>query len=605
MSSSSPLQPLYAFSSYRLDPGNCELLHDGHSLPITSKAFQLLLILVENHGRLVRKDELMRRLWPDVEVEEANLIQNIYLIRKLLGKNSQKYIETVPRQGYRFIAGVQESWSTHSISSHLQEQAKTNAILQVKSLAVLPFRTLGEVIGEEYIGLGMADVLTTKLGTVEQLSVRPTSAIFKYVNGQCDALVAGRSLKVDGILEGTIQTVGDRIRVTVQLIRISDYQQLWSEMFDEKFSDVFALQDTISEQVVRALELRMNGDERMRKAKHFTVNIEAYKEYTLGFYFWAKRTKEGVKRCIEYFEGAIRKDPGYALAYAGLADAYGLVGFYGYFPPDRTEAFERARASAQKALSIDPMLAEGYTALALVKSYYERDFPATESALRRAIALDPNYALAHLRYANLLHELEKLDDAFKEYLKAHELDPLSVIVSHNLSYILYLQREYDLAAEYVQKALEVDPLNPEAISLLGMIHERKGNYEEALSCFNRSKELSAGACYGYCDKLENIGHLYAVTGHTDKARELLREIDRLSRQTPIVKYFKLRIHVGLGEMEAAARLIKNPPQQYVAALNDINTDPRLDGLRSALASNGSSSGVLKSVLETDRARRRA
>jgi serine/threonine-protein kinase len=364
---SNSLQPLYIFGSYSLDPGNFRLLRDGQAVAITSKAFQLLLLLVENHGRLLRKDELMRTLWPDVEVGEASLIQNIYLLRKILCDDGQAYIETVPRQGYRFIFKVQESWSAHSASLHFAEQAKTSAMLEVKSLAVLPFRTLGAFTGEQYLGLSMADVLITKLGSVDKLQIRPTSAISKYVNGQGDALVAGHNLKVDAILEGTIQIIAEHIRVTVQLIRISDYQQLWSEMFDERFSDIFALQDAISEQVVRALELRITGDERGRFTKHFTVNIEAYKEYTRGFYFWSKRTKEGLKRCIEYFEGAIRKDPGYALAYAGLADAYNVIGYYGYSPPEHNVAYERAKAAALKAISIDPMLAEGYTALASVK----------------------------------------------------------------------------------------------------------------------------------------------------------------------------------------------------------------------------------------------
>jgi len=261
---------LYEFGRFRLDAKERLLLRDGEIVPLTPKAFDMLLALVENSGHLLEKNELMRTLWPDTFVEEESLAQNISLLRKALDESeNQKFIETVPRRGYRFVASVRKT---------------------IKSIAVLPFKSLGIDGRDEYLGIGIAETLTTRLSSLKLITVRPSSAVLKYASPEKETVVAGRELEVDTVLEGSIRRLGERLRVTARLVSVPDGSVLWADKFDENFTDIFKVEDSISAKVAEALALKLSGEEQKRLTMRYTDNAEAYQLYLKGRYFWNKRT---------------------------------------------------------------------------------------------------------------------------------------------------------------------------------------------------------------------------------------------------------------------------------------------------------------------------
>ena len=426
---------LYRFGPFELDAAKRLLLREGEPVPLTPKVFDTLLVLVENSGQVLEKDELMKKLWPDAVVEENNLNQCISTLRKALQESAgeHRYIVTIPGRGYQFVASVTEppvdeagptapsgvvdhrwrltrnAWivsvlaaASVMVMGYLWRAVwpgRTAREARVRSIAVLPFKSLGLLEGDEYLGLGLADALITRLGNVPGTLVRPTSSVVRYTDPSLDPVAAGRQLKVDSVLDGKIQRSGDRIRLTVQLLRVDDGAPLWADRFDESFTDIFSVQDSISEQVTRALLLRLTAPEKQRVTRRYTANAEAYRAYLKGRYYWSKSTPEGLDKAIEAFQQAIEIDPNYALAYAGLADCY--VFGSGLGRPLR-ERVPKARAAIEKALKIDDGLAEAYAPQAYIKLSYDWDWEGAERDFKRAIDLNPSYATARQWYAECL-----------------------------------------------------------------------------------------------------------------------------------------------------------------------------------------------------------
>ncbi|HWN08985.1 MAG TPA: tetratricopeptide repeat protein [Pyrinomonadaceae bacterium] len=360
---------------------------------------------------------------------------------------------------------------------------------EVKSLAVLPFKLLGGGAGDEHLGLGIADALITKFSNTRHITVRPTSAMRKFDIGEQNAATAGRELGVEAVLEGTIQRAGDRLRLTVQLVRAQDGTPLWAEKFDAKFSDVFAMQDSISEQVATALMLKLTSEERQRLAKRYTSNAAAYEAYLRGRYFWSKRTPDAYKKAIEYFGQAISIDPTYALAYAGLADCYQILPPYGSVPPD---ARAKARSAALKALQLDDNLAEAHASMGVIKHAFDWDFAGAEVEFKRAIDLNPNYPLARLWYAQHLAHLGKREESFAEARRARELDPLSMVIWSESGWVYYIAGEHDQAVTLLNKALEIDPDFARAHYILAITLGESGKLEEQMAALRKMTALSGG-----------------------------------------------------------------------------------------------------------------
>ena len=553
-------------------------------MPLAPKVFDTLAILVENSGHILEKDELMKRLWPDSFVEESSLSQNIFQLRKALegGTSGRQYIETIPKRGYRFAVGVREIGESDAdkLSPYLMSELPfikgDETGLAVKSLAVLPFKPLGEEgKADEYLGLGMAHDTIIRLSGLRQLVVLPTRAVFKYAGRRHDPLAVGRKLGVDAVLEGTIQRVGERVRVTVQLIALENGKTLWSEKFDEDFTDIFAVQDSISEQVAGALALRITGDERRHLRKRHTENTDAYQTYLMGLFFWNKRSKEGLNKAVKYFLQAIETDPGYALAYAGLADSYFLITYGECDPLPRNEGYEKSRSAALRALELDPFVAEAHAALATVKVKHDRDPVGAERSFEQAIAINPNCAMAYSRYTYFLAAMGRLSESLQRIKRAQELDPLSPDMNASLASVLYFSRDYDEAIRYCQRALDLEPNFLDALLWLGLSYEQKGMLEEAITQFSKAKDAN---CDG-TEPLELLGHVFAITGQIDEARMVLSELHSSAKKNSVHPYNVALIHAALGQTEQAFEWLGKPYANWTERLRMLRFDPRMDSLR--------------------------
>jgi TolB-like protein/Flp pilus assembly protein TadD len=434
----------YDFGKFRLDIENKELLRDGETIPLNHKAFDVLLFLVRHSGQIARKEDIIESVWSDRFVEESNLTQHIYTLRKILdaGPGSEPFIKTIPKTGYRFTARV----FAHS----------RNGKSEGKTIAVLPFKPLMHSEQDEKLGLGIADAVITKLTKLRQVAVRPTGSVFRYLQQPpVSAVAAGHELGVDTVLEGTIQRESGRIRLTAQLISVSEGKTLWAESFNEDSADIFTMQDAISERVARLLTINLTNGRKEILEQRATNNKEAYQAYMLGLYFWNVRTREGLLKAVDYFKQAIGLDPDYASAYAGIADAYGLLAYYHYDPLG--EMYALAKDAATKALSLDPTMSEAYVALALPQKYLENDYQSSRSLLEKALELSPYNATAHQRFAFQMLADKEIDRAVSEMRLAQEYSPLSPVINTDLSELLILQREYREAAVYCEKAREVAP----------------------------------------------------------------------------------------------------------------------------------------------------
>lgn len=441
----------------------------------------------------------------------------------------------------------------------------------IHSLAILPFKPISEQNRDEFLELGMADALITKLGNIRQVTVTPTGSVRKYTNLTQDPIAAGNELKVESVLEGSIQRLSDRIRVNVRLVKVADGSSLWAETFDEKFADIFTLQDSISEKVASALAVRLSTPERERITKRYTESSEAYQLYQKGRYFWNKRTQEGLKKGIDFFEQAIRKDPNYALAYAGLADSY-LVANFNLLPPH--EVFPKAKQAALKAVEIDGALAEPRAALAFTTMVYDRDWPAAEREFRRALDLNPNYGMAHQWYALSLAAIGRLDEAVAEAKKAQQADPISLAINANAGWVSFLARDYDQTIEHCNKVIEMDPGFGLAYYYRGLAYEQKGLFDKAIADLETAKGSQARPTV-----LGALGHAYAVAGNKTKAHAMLRELEELSRTRYFPGFQIALIYIGLGEKAEAFALIEKSYSERYPALIHFNVEPRLDPIR--------------------------
>lgn len=695
-----PAKHFYEFGPFRLDASRRRLLRGGEVVPLTPKAFDTLLALVEQSGRVVEKDDLMERVWPGVAVEENNLTQNVSALRKALGERREEpqYIATVPGLGYRFIASVSESRAggdsaksdgdparnegssarnedslarnegdtaqnatgesaagktqtgrngfeateveTQRRAANLKAAAASNtdgasdistsnvvsasnvgigsnadvaararrrrrmlvacalavlifaaggyylfarrarrgeavaAGMQVRSIAVLPFKSLGAGEPDHYLGLGMADALITKLSSIHQINVRPTGSIIKYAGADEDPAAAGRELGVDSVLDGRVQKSGERIRVTVQLVRALDGAPLWGDTFDVMYTDIFTVEDRISEQVARSLMPTLTGEQRQQLSKHYTEDTAAFQSYIKGRYYWNKRTADDIRKAVSYFEDAIIEDPSYALAYAGLADAYSTLGVLDDLAPQET--MPKARSAALKALELDDDLAEAHASLGYVKHRYEWDWAGAEREFRRAIELKPGYATAHQWYGWYLICLGKTDEALAEFRGAQSLDPLSLYTNLTMGAPYFYSRQYEKAAEQYRKVVEMNPDFWLAHLWLAKTYEQEGRYDDALDELQKvSKNSGANAA-----EVSDRGYAYALAGKTAEARAVLAELQQMSRRRYVAPCGVAVVYAGLGQKDEAFEWLAKALKGRDNTLVFIEVDPRFDALRS-------------------------
>jgi len=619
---------LYEFGPFRLNTPERLLLREGVRVPLTEKAFDTLVALVGRGGRLVAKEELIADVWPDAFVEENNLEKSISAVRQALGEkpSSLQYVETVRGRGYRFVAEVSElqeadiklaaedsaladnSGAGPSTEGTLPPSAKSLPLLLVAgiaalglslvayfwlsghaeraetaagrtSVAVLPFTPLMSDARDESLELGMADTLITKLSALRSVTVRPVSAVRKYTSLEQDPVAAGRELRVEAVLDGSIQRAGDRVRATVRLTRISDAASLWTGTFDETLADIFAVQDSISEQVTRALALRLSSGQLQQLTKRYTDSGEAYQLYLKGRYFWYRRTEEATRKSIDYFEQAVAVDPNYALAYSGLADAYWILHFLSDAEPAQ-QLPSLAKAAALKAIALDDTLAEAHTSLGEINQTFELDFAAAEREYKRAIELNPNYAVAHQRYGFFLNLMGRINEARAEFGRALEIDPLSPVMNAEAGRPFYRSRDYGRAAEQFQKAIELDPNYPRAHILLARCYTQMGRYDEAVSEAQKGAALSDPQREaGGVPRSYQIAYIYAKAGRVRAARRMLHELEKSPTQHNDQLYHHALAYAALGDRERAFGQIEKLYVTRSVDLLALKTDPAWDDLR--------------------------
>lgn len=632
---------LYEFGGFRLDAAKRVLWRDQQVVPLTPRLLEMLLAFVENSERVIEKDELMNRLWPDSIVEEANLTVNISALRKALGQrgNENRFIVTVPGRGYRFVAEVtgpsehetevviERHTSTEIIIEEEEEEGgppvtpalspakrplliapgrpllrrklltgslialvlvgavaylwlsgtphKPAAGARFKTIAVLPFKLLGASETDEYMGVGMADALITRLGSINQFNVRPTSAVLKYARTEQSPIEVGRRLNVEAILEGTIRKSGETYRVTVQLVSVETGAPIWTDKFDERATDIFTVEDRVSAKMADALTLNLSGEEKARLARRHTQNADAYSAYLRGRFHYTKLTPEGIRKAVDYFEQAVAIDQNFALAQAALASAYARLGFraYGTLPPNET--MPRAKTAAFRALELDEASAEAHTALGTIKLRYDWDFPGAERELQRAIELKPDHAAAHQTYADCLLAMARYDAALAELKIAEELDPSSYVgISVTRLPHLYQSRQYDRLIESCKNLIELDANSYLAYLVLGMAYEQKQMYEQAIAA---AKQAIAAVPGKTGDAV--LGHIYATMGRKGEALKMIEGFKEAARHSYVDAMNVAVIYSGLGDAEQTLAWIEKGYQERSSWMIYLNSDPRYEWLR--------------------------
>jgi serine/threonine protein kinase/Flp pilus assembly protein TadD len=443
----------------------------------------------------------------------------------------------------------------------------------ISSVAVLPLINKSADAETEYLSDGITESIINNLSQLPSLRVIARNSAFRYKGRETDPQVVGRELGVEAVVTGRIVQRGENLSISVELVEIQGNKQLWGEHYERKVSDLLTVQKEIAESISENLRVQLTGAERQRVTNLYTKNTEAYQLYLRGRYYWNKRTEEAFKKSIDYFNQAIEKDPGYALAYVGLADTYQLLGSYDLLPA--AEAYAKAKAAAKRGLEIDEALAEAHTSLAGIAEGYDLDWPTAQREYRRAIELNPNYATAHHWYGMHLITQARFDEARTELGRAQELDPLSLIINANLGLVSYYMKKYDRAIEQYRKTLELDPNFGAAHKYLGLAYERKGMREEAILEMQKALELSGGNTLF----MGVLGYTYAVSGKQPEARKLLDRLKEMSKQKPVA-YDMAIIHTGLGETDEAFAWLDRAYEQRSYGLLFIKVDPHLDSLRS-------------------------
>jgi TolB-like protein/Tfp pilus assembly protein PilF len=570
----------YKFGPFRLDPGERSLTRSGRNVPLTEKAFETLLMLVRHSGHIVKKEELMKVVWPDTFVEESNLSQNIFKLRKVLSESGRRhrYIETVPRRGYRFVASVKESpdrgsegWPRRLIIDGRAEAQTENKI--INSIAVLPFANSNNVPTLEYLSDGVAESIINNLSRLPRLKVMARSTTFRYRGPEVDAWKVGRKLNVGAVLTGRICKFGRNIVTGAELVDTTDGSQVWGEKYQHPFSNILAVQEEIAREVAQKLRLKLSREEELLLAKRHTNSPEAYRLYLKGRFFLNKRTGEGMKKSTEYFRRAIEADDRYALAYAGLADSIYMQGAYRILPP--TETFPMAKKVVINALKLDESLAEAHTSLAHISMIYEWDWVLAEKEYRQAIELNPYCAASHHWFAIYLRNRGRFEESLAELETALNLEPLSLIVNVALGLHFYFACRPDRAIEQLSKTIELDANFPIAHYILGLVYGQQGKYEKAITELRKVNRMLSDNS----EVLSRLAHVCASAKRRDEARIILQRLKELRKRMYVASYDMAVVHLALGEKDRTFEWLETAFAEHDEMLCLLGIDPTFGSLR--------------------------
>jgi TolB-like protein/Tfp pilus assembly protein PilF len=512
-----------------------------------------------------RRDTFDPRLDPIVRVEAGRLRTKLSRYYETEGRSDPVLID-FPRGGY---APVFRPGSAPSMA-----QPPTPGAFERKTIAVLPFADQSPNKDQEYFCDGMTEELINALTKVEGLRVAAWTSMLQLKGKPYDIREIGLQLNVGAVLEGSVRKEGERLRITAHLVDVAEGCYLWSESYDRELKDVFAIQEQISRAIVDTLKIQLVGGPNRQLVRRSTESSTAYKLYLKGRYYWNKRSKEGLWKGVEYFEKALEKDPGYALAHAGLADSYSLLGNYGVLPSHTVR--EKAKEAAARAVEIDATLAEAHTSLGHVRATYEWDWGVAEREFELAIQLNPRYATAHHWYAiTCLMPQRRLDEALLEIEEAQELDPVSASIARDAGVVCYSRREYDRSLDQARRTQELDPNFYEAYWLLGLGYEQKLQFEEANAAFRKGVSL-----YRSPRMIGALGHSYALWGRNAEAHEALRELSEMAERRYVSPFDTALIFMGLREKDRAFEWLDEALAMRCYELVWLKVDPRWDILRS-------------------------
>lgn len=571
----------YEFGPFRLELTERQLLRDGQALLLTAKLFDILLLLVRESGKVVTKESLMNEIWPDSFVEENNLTVSISTLRKTLGEShrSHKYIETVTKRGYRFIARVREITEEErdeqaSLNGHRSrsEAARSETDKILSALAVMPLSNISDDPHLEYLSDGITESIISSLSRLPQLRVMARSTVFRYKGRELDAREIGRSLNVGSVLIGRLRQLNEYLVLGVELVDVTDGSQIWGEQYSRRLSDIFRVQQEIAREISEKLRIKLTGEDRDRLSRSPTENPEAYQLYLKGRYFWNKRTVRNINRGVEYVREALNLDANYALAWVGLADCYMSLIVWNALPTK--DGIIEARKAVLRALELDETLSEAHAALGYIEML-DLNWPEVERELLLAIEHNPNSALAHSRYSNYLAVMGRIDEATAEIEQALKTDPLSPLLRSNAARLFFYARQYERSIEQCREALEIDPSFGTAYGILGLVYERLGRYDEAIAQTEKAISMMEDDSEG----LAILGYIYAVSGQLNEAKGVLDRLTELSSRQYVPPFFMSWIYIGLDERDEAFEWLEKSYEERAYVLTHLTVLPIFDSLR--------------------------
>jgi len=617
------ISSLYAFGDFRVDPQNRVLMRGEEPVALTPKGFDVLLVLVRSGGRIVSKEELMQAVWPDSFVEESNLTQTVFMLRKALGETAkQKYILTVQGRGYRFgpeVSTVQPSNSElpeipavvagpepvgRTEETLVQSKAsgrrrawvlallvilvigiaiwlyrpfqRAKAAPPLRSIAVLPLDNFSGDPSQEFFVDGMTDELITDLAKVSSLRVISRTSVMRYKGTKKELPQIARELNVDGIIEGSVTRSGGRVRITAQLINASTDRHLWAEAYEREAGDVLKLQSEVARAIAQQVQAQLTPQEQARLGSAQTVNLEAYEAYLKGRYYLSTQysSGEGLKLSKTYFEEAIQKDPGFARGYSGLADSYVWMALFHQIPP--ADAYRLATEAISRSRELNDTVGEIHDTLGLLKWRFEWNWAAAEQEFNQAITMAPSYSCGHEDRATYLSFLGRRSEALAGVKNSREIDPgPSSAMTEVAAY--YQLRDYENLIEASKRGMASNPQEWTAYSNLGVGYEGTGKMAEAIAAYKKAVELSKGDQ----DAFASLAHAYAATGKRSEAEKILRDLQRQSKTTYVSPYLIATVFAGLGQNDQAFEYLNKAYDDHSLDLSwQIKADLRLDSLRS-------------------------
>src|SRR5579862_252284 len=616
------------FGVFEADLHLGELTKLGKLLPLQEKPFLLLAMLLEEPGVLVTREELQARLWPQTVVDfDHGLNKAISKIRDALGDSAEspRFIETVARRGYRFLAEVtplQDGQQHIPASAPTEGAARAEAGISpmpprarnwklvgfglalvlagvlswilysshdsapaVRSLAVLPLKNLSGDVSQDYFTDGMTEGLIMRLGQISALRVISSRSAMLYKGVERPLAEIARELDVQAVVEGSVLRSGDQVRISTQLIRVPADEQMWSQSYEGDLRDALALQSKVAQAIAEQIRATLSNRQREALRQVRPVSPSAYEAYLKGRYFWNKRTADGLLKAIDYFSRAIQTDPTYAEAYSGLADSYALAGdwLYGVLSPN--DAFRQARAAATRALALDDTLGEAHTSLAFSLDLYAWDWAAADKEYQRAIELNPGYATAHHWYGWHLLVMGRTSEGIFEMRRAESLDPLSLIISADLAEALCIAHLYDESVQQSKRTLDMDPNFAVAHYQLGQALAQKHLYDEAIAEFQRGIELSGPS--GTYES--NLAYVYALSGRKVEAENIMKDLKARLDKNPSTDANIALVYVGLGDHDQAMIWLDkayegrfNPSILLRPGFDPLRSDARFEDLRHRL-----------------------